>query len=102
MGIMQDKYLNVSRVAEELVMKNIWPSYIQIDKHFNATPTGRSYSRYYLRKWKDKIGLKRISSAVSVFGNSFSVNECGDICDGFRLTYNNKILCPVHYKVKDL
>lgn len=102
MGIMQDKYLNVSRVAEELVMKNIWPSYIQIDKHFNATPTGRSYSRYYLRKWKDKIEIPSINRVTNKFKQDIPFEDCGEQCNEYRKKYKDKFLCPLHYTVRDI
>jgi hypothetical protein len=88
--------------AEYLVKKNIWPSSIMIDKLFGKMDTNGDYSRHILRKWKDKIGLKRFDGVVMKDKSFGHKNTCGIQCADYTSYYQGKILCPIHFTVKDV
>jgi hypothetical protein len=95
-----DKIADVANMADYFVKQNIWPSSNRIDKLFGKLDSFGAYTRRELRMWKNEIGLRCIDRR----GFRFKVDkkQCGKDCGDYRITYCDKILCPIHYTVKDV
>ncbi len=92
-----EKYKEVEKIAEELVLNNIWPSAHKIAVKLGK-PDGSAV--HYLKKWRIKIGLHtaRIGSY-----RVLPTDSCSKECLPRRLncTKRKKTFCAKHYRVTD-